>query len=462
MRKIFRKRKGSTLAFTIIIFAVLMVLGTFSLSFMLTENTQSLHHKNKAQAFYYARSGAEIVEKALIDRLISYGNDVAQQTDFVDRFDEPREIDVDLSYITNPVIVKNELINGKKIITITSTVIHQNITQTVKKGIYSTSSMTSTQGFMPGDGSLFVYLGDIVPQEKLNNGKSRSIPSQYVTKVPDDEKSSYKAHPFPSFPTGVPAGYIDNFEAIKFDATNNRYYFDPLVNTIDNSIQGLYIDGDLNLTNGIEFNGSFNLYVNGNLSIDGTVKFNGQTNIYAKETVYFGNNLDLLGSKSNAVNQLRIYTYNSSSETNSMSNFNYNTTANNGKFKVQADLYVDSGNINLGFPQNAQIDGHVIYNGDDNVNIKTNSNSYNDRLITGSIYAPFGTIHLGISTYQVATVLGGQAIGNNINVYPNNVNQGNKFYKNSTEGRIENNPIPIDISEGIDTNTIRYESFFIQ
>jgi len=163
----------------------------------------------------------------------------------------------------------------------------------------------------------------------------------------------------------------------------------------------------------------------------------------------------LKGSKSNAINQLRIYSY------KSMTNSAFNTTANSGKFRVQADLYVNSGSISLGFPSDSQIDGHIIYNGTQNVNIKTNSSSYSARLITGSIYAPLGTVHLGVDTYQVALQLGGQIIGNSINVYPNNQNQGNKFYENSTIGRITNNPIPIDISSGIDINSIRYESFFL-
>lgn len=442
MKKYLSNRSGSVLALTIMVFAILMIFGTFTLSFMKNENSQSLRHNYKAQAYYYARSGVETVEKALIDRLTSFGNDIEQQSSFVDRFDVAKEIEVDLDYLTEPVIVKNEMINEKKVMTISSTVIYQNITQTVKKAIYSTSSMISSQGFLPGYSELFIYLGDITPQEKLNNGKSRSIPDMYVSKISNDEKAKYKPHPFPIVDWG------DN----KFI---NNYVINPSVNNIDASITELYINGDLTLVDGMIFNGNFNLYVNGNLDIDGTVQFNGRTDIYVKEEVSFGNNVNLKGSKSNAINQLRIYSY------KSMTNSAFYTTANSGKFRVQADLYVNSGSISLGFPSDSQIDGHIIYNGTQNVNIKTNSSSYSARLITGSIYAPLGTVHLGVDTYQVALQLGGQIIGNSINVYPNNQNQGNKFYENSTIGRITNNPIPIDISSGIDINSIRYESFFL-
>lgn len=453
-----KKRKGSVLSFIIIIFSVLTILGTFTVSFMVTENKQSIHYNNKAQAYYHSRSGAEIVEKALIERMNSFDNDVTKQKEFVDKFDVATEVDVDLDYLRNyPITVKTETLNGKKILTVSSTVTYQNITQTVKKGIYSTSSMISSQGFLPGSGELFIYLGDQVPQEKLNNGKSRSIPEEYVSKVPDEEKSRYKTQDIEVNPDN----YNEEFEFIEFDNVEREYYFKPGLNTIDDDSEGLYfIDGDLRLTNGVEFDGDFNIYIKGKLKIDGTVKFNGNTNIYVNETVDFGDDVDLQGAKSNSKNKLGIYIFNSLNKEISVTNYNFGTTSNNGKFKIQANLYVNNGNVNLGFPKDAVIDGHLVYNGNQDVNIKTNSNS-NDRLITGSIYAPLGTVQLGIYSYKIATILGGQVIGNSINVYPNNQNQGEKFYKSSTEGRIENNPIPIDITDGIDVDTIKYESFFI-
>jgi hypothetical protein len=441
VKKYLFNNKGSVLALTIMVFAVLMIFGTFTLSFMKTENTQSLQHTYKAQAYYYARSGVETVEKALIDRLTSFGNNVVQQSTFVDSFNTAKEIDVPLEYLSNPVIVKNEMVNGKKVITISSSVTYNDVTQTVKKAVYSTSSMITSQGFLPGYSEFFIYLGDVAPQEKLNNGKSRSIPEMYITKISEAEKDNYKTQPFPTIDW-------DNI-------TYGTHTFISGENVIPENIKAIYINGDLTLSNGMNFNGNFDLYVRGSINIDGNVQFNGRTNIYAKDIVSFGNNVNLKGSKSNAVNQLRIYAY------KGMTNSSYLTTANSGKFRVQADLYVDSGSIDFGFPGDSQINGHIIYNGTESVNIKTNSGSYADKLITGSIYAPKGTVHLGIGTFQVALILGGQVIGNSINVYPQNQNQGNRFYENSTKDRITNNPIPIDISSGIDTNSIRYESFFL-
>lgn len=62
----FKNRTGSTLVLTLIIFAVLMILGTFLLGFMVTENKQAMYHQNKTQAYYIARSGAVAVEAAIM------------------------------------------------------------------------------------------------------------------------------------------------------------------------------------------------------------------------------------------------------------------------------------------------------------------------------------------------------------------------------------------------------------
>lgn len=61
-----RNSQGSILGVTLIIFAVLMMLGTFTLSLAVNDNRQAMHHQNKTQAYYIARSGAEAVEAAIL------------------------------------------------------------------------------------------------------------------------------------------------------------------------------------------------------------------------------------------------------------------------------------------------------------------------------------------------------------------------------------------------------------
>jgi len=64
-----KNRKGSTLVLSLIVFAVLIVFGTFLLGFMVNENKMSLNHQGKIQAYYIARAGAEAVEAAIIYEL---------------------------------------------------------------------------------------------------------------------------------------------------------------------------------------------------------------------------------------------------------------------------------------------------------------------------------------------------------------------------------------------------------
>ncbi|MFY9214060.1 MAG: hypothetical protein WAO45_05010, partial [Tissierellaceae bacterium] len=61
-----KKRKGSSLVLVLMVFSVLMVLSTFIVGFMVTENKQSLYHQHKTQAYYIARGGAVAVEAAIL------------------------------------------------------------------------------------------------------------------------------------------------------------------------------------------------------------------------------------------------------------------------------------------------------------------------------------------------------------------------------------------------------------
>ncbi|MFY9284973.1 MAG: hypothetical protein WAO64_00040, partial [Tissierellaceae bacterium] len=60
-----KKRKGSTLVMALMVFSVLIIFSTFTVSSMVTENKQSIYHQHKTRAYYVARSGAEAVETAI-------------------------------------------------------------------------------------------------------------------------------------------------------------------------------------------------------------------------------------------------------------------------------------------------------------------------------------------------------------------------------------------------------------
>lgn len=88
-----KKRKGSTLLLTLMVFSILMIFGTFILNFMVTENKQSFSYQYKTQAYYIARGGAVAVEAAILKM------DEEQIEQLEDELKEKREItlnDIDI------------------------------------------------------------------------------------------------------------------------------------------------------------------------------------------------------------------------------------------------------------------------------------------------------------------------------------------------------------------------------
>lgn len=421
-------RNGSTLALTLIVFAVLMIFGTFILGFMVTENKQAMYHQNKTQAYYIARSGAEVVEAALNEQLQEHKMDLTKQKEIIDQYDDPgKEINIDLEYIDDPVLVKNEYMpNGRRVLTITSKATYRDISQIVKKVMYSEYS-SNIGGLIPPSGQLFLYLGDQYPQEyKKNNNGQRNIPPDYVSKVKEEDRGLYKKEQF---------------------STINDW-------TVPNDI---IIAGELRGGNYQDVN---KILVDGNLIMDGDIYFTGDVDIYIKGTLYIKNGTRIIGDKKNngIDNKLNIYVYNQNNEPVAVEDESYGVNSNNGNIFIVANIYVDNGNIFLGLSGSSRIDGHIIYNGDGEVHIKTNSNG-KERVITGSIYAPFGAVHLGINSYQLAASVSGQIIGDSISVYVNNPGKGDDFYKNSSRDRI-NSPIPISTEE-IDLGSLKYNSFYV-
>ena len=61
-----KNRKGSVLVLVFMVFVVLSILAITSISLMLTNNNQALAHRNKIQAYYIARGGAEATEAAIL------------------------------------------------------------------------------------------------------------------------------------------------------------------------------------------------------------------------------------------------------------------------------------------------------------------------------------------------------------------------------------------------------------
>lgn len=433
-----KNRKGSTLALTLIIFAVLMIFATFILNFMVTENKQAMYYQNKTQAYYLARSGAEAVEEAIKTQLYNYSSDINNQKNFIDLYDTPgKEIFVDIDYLTGPVHVVNDEINGRRVITISSSAEYFGVQQTVKKALYSVYGFTNKSGHKPSWGELFLYLGDEHPYEHSN--KSRVIPPEYVKQIVGEEKLKYIAHPFKNM--------TDMWYLSSSDTIANSWKISEGVYKMANGVYGtegkttdIIIDGSLTITNEVDFKGNINIYVKDNAIIESGARLLGQVSGALGDQDYL----------------LNIFVYNTSN-----ADFGLVTNDTTKSLKIVGDIFVDRGKVDLSFHKDSLFDGNLTYNGTDYLNFSSTNNGNQVKLLTGSIYAPFSNVHLGIEEDKMAVIVGGQVIADSIDVYVNNNGKGDDFYKNSTKERI-GNPIPIDITQGIDTNSIKYESIYLE
>ena len=143
-----KNRKGSTLALTIMIFAVLMIFATFTLGFMVTENKQSIYYQNKTQAYNSAISGVDIIETALVDQMTSYGKDITGINNLLDKYKgdgyntqldvngDPININIRYGKVS-PSALNNVLI-------IEGEATHKNVKQRVKKIVYAVANTIST------------------------------------------------------------------------------------------------------------------------------------------------------------------------------------------------------------------------------------------------------------------------------------------------------------------------------
>lgn len=439
----FKNRKGSTLALTIMIFAVLMIFATFTLAFMVTENKQAMYHQNKTQAYYIARSGVEVVEKAIRMQLFEYeSEDFVDHSDYIGLFDSPGEtIDVTIpgvesggTVVTVHIENKDLFGNGKLVMTITGSAEYNNITQTVSKALYSIYSVSTDTTYKPGFGELFVSLGDNPPFEHSNN--DRNIPEKYVAQLTEAEKSNLKkVQPFPtvsSWSSSTIASLWDSDNNGEYVTINNGSYGTPGVKT------DIYVDGDLIFNGNVEFKGSVNIYVKGNIVLEDGA------NIVGEKT----------GTIGNEIYNLNVYSYN-----NNDLEYGLRTNGTSKALVYIGNLLVDKGKVDLDFHMDSLFDGSLIYNGTDEFHFSSTNNGNQVKLLTGSIYAPFATIKLGIGEDKVAYLIQGQVIGNMIEVYANNNGKGDEFYESSTNGRI-GNPIPISVGTG-KVEGLVYESVYL-
>ena len=359
-----KNRKGSTLALTLMVFAVLMIFATFILGFMVTENKQAMHHQNKTQAYYIARSGAEAVEAAILE--------VYNDEDNSDEIDFFGKIVVDRTILMDPLEIDGEIVNV--------TLSLDNIVNDENNFLLNIEATTVVGN---AENKVQKFLNIPRPINKIEI--KATSPIIYISGINNNIKEINTLRG-PGNPLAVQA---DATKPYPLNITPSSFPIDILFNTLptSGSISGNYFVENLNgndLKN-LKFESPVNIYVKGVYSIDASS--------------------DLLINSTGEAKNLNIYTYGEGvtfkGENGKNIIHNANLYVKTGYFKVNAHKLEYKGNIVLG--ENVTMDINVEDNG-----------SVGHANIEGMIYGPKSVINIGDSSKGALSV-DGSIIGNYVN-----------------------------------------------
>lgn len=346
-----RNRTGSTLALTLMVFSVLMLLSTFVLNFMLTENKQSIDHQNRTKAYYIARGGAVAVEAAILnldeDNLLKLEKNVINSVE-VDISDINNLLNINNGSIKN-VIIEKVPDSGSGHILITSTAKVNGIQNTVTK------IMDGKQRIVKPDElkNVAIYAGDNLTIDSNPDliGGSNIYVSENATVDYNSNKIEvkYKTLYFPPLKLdGIPK--------------DNEIDFDYVPSTITTSTEPVIIvvDGDLDLKPlKVVGNGKVRIFVTGNLKMGANQNIGHQMNQI--EIYCYG---DILSITGNAEIYADIYVYKADNVVIGQSKFfgliyaptsNFTSDANHEHYGIIARNVVLKKNGKLNSPQ-AELD----------------------------------------------------------------------------------------------------------
>ena len=261
-------RKGSTLALTIMIFAVLMIFATFTLGFMVTENKQAMYHQNKTQAYYIARSGAEIAEAAITNHLMSLFDTagVPGVNAYITTLDNSNphlvELENNLGGI-NEINLSIVDLDGNKVLEIDSKATYKGAEETVKKLVWSKLITTTNIGQTVNyEGAPLVAIESAwrndnngltdLSNPSLNNGK------EYAEIVGED--SVFKPISFDQYDYT----WVDEFSSDEIILSDNTVL-----------VEDTHYNGNVRITGDLDIENKVNVFIRGSLTIDGSNSING-------------------------------------------------------------------------------------------------------------------------------------------------------------------------------------------
>lgn len=316
----------------LMVFAVLMILSTFTLSFMLTENKQAINHQYRTQAYYIARSGAETVEAAIL------GMDEEEIEELDKGLDNGDILKIDLNNLEFNIeempTVEIMMDNGNLLIESIGKI--GTIEEKVK--MIMTRAVKQGEDELKIKGPPIIALSELLKPNDSNSKKSEwyiNYNKEKILVATIDNKTQYNEYQFPSDINWNGGG---NYKALK----------SPIQSYIE-------LGEEDKVTNYV---------VNGKLEIKGfaDIGIKGIVNIFIK------NGLDI---------NIKHKDINTSLE-NNINNLNF---------------YVEKGNIDI-FLHQGSITSNIVSSSSGTISIGTQENSNKSGFI-GSIYAPSSTINIG-------------------------------------------------------------------
>lgn len=402
-----KKRQGSTLAAVIIVFAILMILGTTVLYLMVNDNKISIRHENKTQAYYVARSGAVVAEAAVLE--LYDRDDDTEWTSFLASLASGTEKTIDDIVIDD----------GKAKVSFRLEIIPVGPEESSRYLLHIVSKSTVRD-----------ISETVVKELKIQITEDKDIvkvkaPITYLDVINQMIKDVEKEKPGFVF-------YDSDPELIKYPL----FKFNPIVFP-DELLTVFPTSGDL----------AGNYYVENLNALHLHNRKIGKVNIYVKRQYYLKEpKVDLKINVDGEANNLNIYVY-GVGETNSV---DLKETVKDGNIK--SNLFVDSGNVKMVFHK-LKYTGNIVLGSVGNAEFIVGDNANDPSYgIDGTIYGPASTINIGDENHGSVYVTSG-IIGNTVNYNVNKINPGNiKKFKIGIEGGI-NNPIELGTTAITTLNT---------
>lgn len=435
-------RKGFTLVLVIFVLAILMILATFTLTFMVNENRYAIYHENATKAEYIAMNGADIVEAALVNHMkILFNKDnegVKSINEYLNSLNNDKLVAVLSDNIEGleKVEIYVSTVNGREVLTIDSFANYNGVSKSVRKILWS-EYVKSTNDKIIYNG--LPLIARYEAYRVTNEGKKVDL-----TSPTNDKKGNYDIY-------AQKIGDSSVFPLFNFNDAPNPTWTDPM------STETINISGKINENK--FYNG--NVLVNGLLTIDEGVSISIRGNLKIIANVIKSNS-------SSTDKDINFYVYNEGNQETALE-------INPPQFgEVNANFYVKKGKIDI-ILKKAVLNGDIVSNDKfngviDNGNLK--QDDYNIKLIAddssekidfnGSIYAPEAYILIGgsiESNDKNAINQNGVIVGSYIEIDGKNENKDyeflDKIYKNSTEG------IELPVGTPTEYNILNYFSYYI-